>query len=141
MGFPLDLPEAVTYTGTIASQYRLEVAKLRGISQFRSMIQIQAPIAKGFSGSPVVDQTTGQVIGVVDIKIGSINNKLVEIVKQLQSGPGQNMRVNAGGVDVNEAMINLISVLDAYLSAGSGAAVSVSEIYTFAEKTIAEKVQ
>ena len=139
MGFPLDLPNAVTYTGTVASQYDLAAGTYNGISIQKKMIQVQAPIAKGFSGSPLLDYQTGQVIGIIEIKIGSINNELEQIAQKIKATHA--VGISLSGINTNETFLQLIGVLDAYLSAGSGAAVSVNHIYAFAQEKTAEKPQ
>lgn len=138
MGFPLDLPNAVTYTGTIASHYQLQAGTMNGKSINKSMIQVQAPIAKGFSGSALVDYQTNEVIGIVEIKIGGINDNLQQIALQIQQGQKYGY-VKTMGVDTNASLLQLIGVLDAYLSAGSGSAVSVEHIYAFAQEKLAGK--
>jgi S1-C subfamily serine protease len=140
MGFPLDLPNAVTYTGTIASQYPLTAGTFHGTPVTKKMIQVEAPIAKGFSGSPLLDYETNKVIGIVEIKIGGINDNLEHIGEQIKAGQG-NGSVSIMGVDTNASLLQLIGVLDAYLSAGSGSAVSVEHIYAFAQEKTAEKKQ
>jgi S1-C subfamily serine protease len=141
MGFPLDLPNAVTYTGTIASHYQLPAGDMNGKAINKSMIQVQAPIAKGFSGSALVDYKTNEVIGIVEIKIGGINENLQKIALQIQQGQQSGARVTMMGVDPNASLLELIGVLDAYLSAGSGSAVSVEHIYAFAQEKSAGKKQ
>ncbi len=141
MGFPLDLPNAVTYTGTIASHYQLPAGTLNGKVFSKSMIQVQAPIAKGFSGSALVDYKTSEVIGIVEIKIGGINENLQNVAQQIQRGQQSGSSVSIMGVDPNASLLQLIGVLDAYLSAGSGSAVSVEHIYAFAQGRSAEKTR
>lgn len=132
MGFPLpgDLPNVVTYTGTIASEYPLQVGSFRGTPLIRDMIQVQAPIAKGFSGGPLLDCATDGVIGVIDIKIGSINEQLARVAQQIQSAR-KSGSVLLMGINPNDTLLELINVLDRYLSAGSGAAVSIQHISGF----------
>lgn len=138
MGFPLDLPNAVTYTGTIASHYHLPAGRVGDKDLTKSMIQVEAPIAKGFSGSALLDYKTNEVIGIVEIKIGGINDNLQKIENQIeQNKPHGSMTML--GVDPNAALLQLIQVLDAYLSAGSGSAVSVEHIYAFAQEKSTEK--
>jgi S1-C subfamily serine protease len=138
MGFPLDLPEAVTYTGTVASEYDLEAGILKNQHISKRMIQVEAPIAKGFSGSALLDYETGEVIGVIEIKIGGINEQLEPVGKQIAQAGGTG-GVFLSGVDTNKALLNLIAVLDQYLSAGSGSAVSVQHISDFVQAQVTGK--
>ena len=138
MGFPLDLPQAVTYTGTIASQYPLKAGTYRDNDVFRNMIQVQAPIARGFSGGQLVDFKTNKVIGVIDIKIGGINDRLTEIGLGIRNAGGRG-GVTISGIDTNEVLLNLIGVLDQFLSVGSGSAVSIEHISEFVKAQSAEK--
>jgi hypothetical protein len=103
------------------------------------MIQVQAPIAKGLSGSALVDYKTNEVIGIVEIKIGSINSALVDVADQVKAGKKQGMVLKTVGVDTNDALLQVIGVLDAYLSAGSGSAVSVEHVYASAQETLSQK--
>lgn len=139
MGFPLDLPNAVTYTGTIASQYPLQAGTLSGVPIYKKMIQVEAPIAKGFSGSALLNYKTGEVIGIVEIKIGGINDNLEQVARKIQAGQAYGS-VTTMGVDTNASLLQLIGVLDAYLSAGSGSAVSVVHINAFVQEKMAGKM-
>lgn len=140
MGFPLssDLPNAVTYTGTVASQYTQSLFNVGRIAVEKKMIQVQAPIAKGFSGSPLLNYETGKVIGVIDIKIGGINDQL-EIAKARITENRKHILSITGGIDQGATFINLIDTLDRYLSAGSGSAVSIHHIYAFAQDTMLDR--
>jgi hypothetical protein len=66
-------------------------------------------------------------VGIVTNKLGGITSKLGVIRDNLTAGQRQG-RVLTLGVDVNEAMIELVNTLDAFLSAGAGWAVSIDYI-------------
>lgn len=141
MGFPLDLPNAVTYTGTIASQYQLPAGSRNGRTISKNMIQVQAPIAKGFSGSALVDYENNEVIGIVEIKIGGINDALQKVAQTIQTSQRTGSSVQILGVDSNGSLLQVIGVLDAYLSAGSGSAVSIEHIFDAAKGELARNKQ
>jgi S1-C subfamily serine protease len=127
MGFPLDLPSAVTYRGTVSAKFSKEVGILNGKPVSANLIQVQAPIAKGFSGSPLLDYGSDKVVGVVTLKLGGINPGLQQIAEQIVEGRKIAM-VRLAGVDPNAALFQLITVLDLYLSAGAGFATSTDPI-------------
>lgn len=135
-GFPLHLPKAVTYRGTVASTYSSQVGTFNGKPTYSNQIQIQAPIAKGFSGCPLLDNRTGKVIGVVVTKLGGITQGLRGVAQDIQTGQRSGGSVSIMGVDTNASILQLIAVLDVYLSAGSGFAVSVEYISTFVKEQV-----
>jgi S1-C subfamily serine protease len=137
-GFPLDLPKAVTYRGTVASTFPRPVGTFNGRQVLSNQIQVQAPRAKGFSGCPLLDYGTDKVIGVVVTKLGGITQGLQSIGQTIVEGK-KNGRVTMLGVDPNDSMLQLIGVMDAYLSAGSGFAVSVEYIAAFVKEQATEK--
>jgi S1-C subfamily serine protease len=142
MGFPLDLPNAVTYTGVVASHYPLQAAiHSNGQVVNKQMIQVEAPIAKGFSGSALVDYDTNEVVGIIEIKIGGINDNLQHVAQQIQEAQASGVQMTMMGIDPNASLLNVIGVLDAYLSAGSGSAVSVEHIYGAVQAELARKIQ
>jgi len=124
MGFPLDVPSAVTYRGPVSALFPISIGTLNGRAINSSTIHVQMPIAKGFSGSPLLRISDDTVVGVITNKLGGINPNLNQVRSSIIEGQKQGSVVMLG-VDPNKAMLELINVLDAYLSAGAGWAVSI----------------
>ena len=68
------------------------------------------------------------MIGVVVTKLGGITQGLQSVAQDIQTGQRSGGSVRLMGVDQNNSILQLIAVMDAYLSAGSGFAVSVEYI-------------
>lgn len=127
MGFPFAAPAPVTYRGTVSSKFPILVGFLKRLPISSDSIQIQAPVARGFSGAPLVTFNGDKVVAVVTNRLGGISPKLDEIRKRIQQGKSSG-KVTIMGVDPNESILELVNVLDLYLSAGTGWAISVDHI-------------
>lgn len=133
MGFPFGVPAATTYHGTVSAKFALLSGSLRGNKIFSDIILIQAPIARGFSGAPLLSQKSKKVIGVVTNRVGGIGPKLEEVrenIDKSKRGPVI-ATVMISGIDPNESIKELINVLDRFLSAGVGWAVSIDHVRDF----------
>jgi len=126
-GFPFDVPTAVTYRGNVSAQFRIAAGTLSGTPVQNSTIHVQMPVAKGFSGSPLLRMSDDSVVGVVTNKLGGINQKLDEVRQSINATKGQG-QVTIMGVDPNAATLEVINVLDNFLSAGAGWAISIEYI-------------
>lgn len=130
MGFPFDAPGAVTYRGTVSAKFPMRSIEILPLhkSLASESIQIQAPVARGFSRSPLLTFKGDTVVGVVTSKLGGITPKLDEIRNGIQSSQATGSQVKFLGVDAPSSIKELIDVLDSFLSAGAGAAVSIDYI-------------
>jgi len=133
MRFPLDVPTAVTYRGNVSALFPIGVGTLNGTPVQNSTIHVQMPVAKGFSGSPLLRMSDNSVVGVVTNKLGGINQKLDEVRQTIRSRQGTGQVVILG-VDQSATTLEVINVLDSYLSAGAGWAVSIDYIKPLIEK-------
>ena len=132
MGFPFDIPAAVTYRGNVSAQFPINVGVLDGRPIQSSTIHVQAPVAKGFSGSPLLRMSDDIVVGVITNKLGGISLELDEIRQSIRRTQSQG-RVLIGGVNPNATSLELINVLDNFLSAGTGWAVSIEHVRSLLE--------
>jgi S1-C subfamily serine protease len=133
MGFPFDVPTAVTYRGNVSAEFPIPAGMLNGTPVQNSTIHVQIPVAKGFSGSPLLRMSDNSVVGVITNKLGGINQKLDEVRQSIQATQGQG-RVTIMGVDPNATSLEVINVLDNFLSAGAGWAVSIDYVKPQLEK-------
>lgn len=124
MGFPFDVPTAVAYRGNVSARFPMPAGTLNGRAVQNLTIHVQIPIAKGFSGGPLLRMSDDTVVGVVTNKLGGINQKLGEVRQSIVASQSQG-NVTIFGVDPNATSLELINVLDAFLSAGAGWAVSI----------------
>lgn len=127
MGFPFDTPAIVTYRGNVSARFPIPVGTLNGNPVQSDTIHVQAPVAKGFSGAALLRMSDDTVIGVITNKLGGITPQLDEVRRTIQSTESQG-RILMMGVDPNRTSLELINVLDTYLSAGAGWAVSINYI-------------
>lgn len=132
-GFPFDVPTAVTYRGNVSAQFPIPVGTLDGKQVQSSTIHVQMPVARGFSGSPLLRMSDNSVVGVITNKLGGISPKLDEVRQSIRATQGQG-QVRVMGIDPNATSLELINVLDNYLSAGAGWAVSIDYIKPLLEK-------
>jgi S1-C subfamily serine protease len=127
IGFPFDVPTSVSYRGNVSSQFHISVGSLKGRAIQSSTIHVQAPIAKGFSGAPLLLMSDDTVVGVITNKLGGISKKLDEVRQSIQQTQNRG-GVRIMGIDPNATSLELINVLDSFLSAGAGWAVSIDYV-------------
>lgn len=127
MGFPLDIPKLVSYRGTVSSQFSIALRSPTGKTVSTSTIHVQIPVAKGFSGSPLLRMSGDAVLGVITNKLGGISPGL-DAVRQKVIGSRGRGGVQIMGLNPNETFLELINTLDAFLSAGAGWAASIDYI-------------
>jgi S1-C subfamily serine protease len=133
MGFPFDVPVTVSYRGNVSARFPITVGTLKGTPVQSSTIHVQIPVAKGFSGSPLLRMSDDTVLGVITNKLGGINQRLDDVRQSILEGQKVG-RASILGVDPNATSLELINVLDNFLSAGAGWAVSIDHVKPFLEK-------
>ena len=134
MGFPFDAPAAVTYEGIVSAKFSLVAGTLEGVPISTDIILIQSPVARGFSGAPLLSLTNDKVVGVVTTRMGGIGPKLSETREKILQGQKSGGAVLIEGVDPNESILQVVNVLDQFLSAGTGWAVSIDHVRDFLAK-------
>jgi S1-C subfamily serine protease len=133
IGFPFDVPVAVSYRGNVSAQFPMPAGTLRGKPVQNSTIHVQMPVAKGFSGSPLLRMSDDLVVGVITNKLGGINPELNAVRQNIGASPNRG-GVSISGVNPNDTFFKLINVLDNFLSAGAGWAVSTEYAKPLIEK-------
>ncbi len=127
MGFPFDAPDVVAYRGMISAKFPFQTGALKGKAIVTDTLHVEAPIARGFSGAPLLRQSDDTVVGVVTNRLGGISPALNAVAEQIVKGRSIGT-VQIAGVNPNESILETIRVLDLYLSAGAGWAASVAHI-------------
>lgn len=84
-------------------------------------VLFQAPIRKGFSGSPIFDNR-GMVVGIVDTLVFGVSASLDQLGKQYSTGSAD-MVMN--GISLNGSFVNLIGNLETNLISGLGSGVAI----------------
>jgi S1-C subfamily serine protease len=111
---------ALLLEGTVSS--RADQPTFLGPKPVRTMI-FQAPIRKGFSGSPIFSKQ-GHVIGIVDTLVFGISPALDELrTKWIASRT--RFDTTFGGVDVAGSFLELMNNLDQNLISGLGSGVDI----------------
>ena len=83
MGFPFDAPDVVAYKGMISAKFSLQTGALKGKAIVTDTLHIEAPIARGFSGAPLLRPSDDTVVGVVTNRLGGISPALNEVAEQI----------------------------------------------------------
>lgn len=116
MGYPLARDEKYFGAGHVA-------CLMSKPSHFNWMIKVKAivldaSINKGNSGGPLVDRTSGKVVGIVTIRVGGISEKLKETRDRLETESSK-------WGTVESALQELIEHADRYTNIGIGEAISI----------------
>jgi len=91
-------------------------------------IYFQGPAVKGISGGPIISRDTGRVIGIQSQKLAGIGSGLFAIRNRLIPAPGTTSGgVVTKGVNLTDATIDLINLLDRHLANGLGAATGIND--------------
>jgi hypothetical protein len=126
-----DLSFIITWSGVEEMLFsaRVSLKSAMKIPEFGPLaintIVVQAPIKKGFSGAPVFNNATGNVVGFIDTKAG-LSKKLVEIRKEFKKQTAANVTIK--GVEIGDANIALIDFMEEEFIGGLGTAVDASYI-------------
>ena len=83
-------------------------------------VYFQGVSVKGISGSPVISDDTGKVIGVVSTKLTGIGKDLQQLAQDIQHGKGQGVSIS--GFTPGQETLKVIRVLDLQLANGLGMA-------------------
>lgn len=118
---PLLVTETVSAIGMMPSVrqfvYRRSLVPVKGLI-------LEGPVNRGLSGAPVISNATGQVVGIAVERFGGVSDKLKKVRQQIMASRGSG-GVLIQGVNPNVSILQLINVLDNFLSNGMGAAMSI----------------
>lgn len=117
LGFPFGNPSLTASRAMIAAH--LEMV-LEGAKKPTKMIKIDAAVNKGNSGGPLIDVSSGVVVGIINAREGALSEQL-----RFASSTRNTADMCNGGVCVIATIRETISELDKYLHVGMGYAVSV----------------
>jgi S1-C subfamily serine protease len=93
MGFPFNAPDVVAYKGMISARFSLQTGALKGKAIVTDTLHIEAPIARGFSGAPLLRPSDDTVVGVVTNRLGGISPVLNEVAEQIVKGRSAQFRL------------------------------------------------
>jgi len=127
-GFPLGLTSPTLIKGTVATagQDTIQIQPNKLALQIKYIV-FQGPNNKGMSGGPVIDNKTGNVVGIVSNRIAGIGEPLAKTREQINATRGSGF-VQIMGVDPNANILALIDVLDQYLMTGMGVALAIDPV-------------
>ncbi len=119
VGFPYGVTSPYCISGSVASHISPEIGGL-----VVPMIVYQGVAVHGLSGSPIFDNASGTVIGVVTMNQVGITPQLNRIRTALQDNEtgknGAHITTSFGGISFQSTMFDLINVLDQGLANGIG---------------------
>lgn len=92
------------------------------------LIYFQGPSVKGLSGSPIISNNTGRVIGILTSKLTGITEGLA-VTRQQIAPPGQPVKggIDIGPIDIAKTTAGLIDTLDTQLANGLGAGTGIED--------------
>jgi len=115
-GYPLDAFTQTFHKGMISAIL---------LSQNnRKLFQIDASINKGNSGGPLLD-SEGKVIGVINRRMGSIGERLKQIIKNKNK---THSYFTGAEIDIIDTFDEIIKKLDSTINVGIGYAISIDSI-------------
>jgi len=107
------------------------------------IIFLQGPSVEGISGAPVISEETGEVVGIVTLKLTGITPALRQQKRNVEAFRASGSSVSFGGVNVVDTISGLIDTLETQLANGLGAATGAkdaAEKLTEAQKKAAADV-
>lgn len=132
LGYPLEHNNLVVHRGMISSLYKSGSSKTE-------MIQIDASVNQSNSGGPLIDPSTGDVIGIISRKatgLSKIFEELNEVFdKNIKAMEGAKSMISLGGLDPVEAltagqnqMKTLCKEIQRSANVGIGYAISINHL-------------
>lgn len=91
------------------------------------IIFLQGPSVEGISGSPLISEETGEVVGIVTLKLTGITAALREQKRAADAFEKQGSAIFMGRMNVSETISGLIDVLEKQLANGLGAATGAKD--------------
>jgi len=114
LGFPFGFKNVCATSGMVSAKHRSPCPFNNLINL--DMLRIDGSVNKGNSGGPLIDIKTSSVVGIVSLRIGSIE-KEIEQLKFRDSFPRE--------------LLEILELINKYLNVGIGEAISIS--YAFNE--------
>jgi S1-C subfamily serine protease len=105
-----------------------------GGPKLTNIMIFQAPARKGFSGSPLFNNATGHVVGIVNTRLVGISNALDEARETLKTAQQGPYRQVTFGTDYGATILGLIDVFDDNLISGMGSAVAIDYAKAISER-------
>lgn len=127
MGFPMGDPILTSSKAMIAAKARKKL--LEGSDVLTDMFKLDAAINNGNSGGPVIHITSGNVIGIVSMKVGALSQKL-QIFKKKKP----RARIEISDDDPIELLQETLKDMERNLQLGLGYGISVSHLKALLEK-------
>ena len=128
MGFPMDDPILTSSKAMIAATARIKLLKESDV--LTDMFKLDAAVNNGNSGGPIIHIASGNVIGVVSLKVGALSQKL-QIFKKKK--PRASIEIS--GDDPIELLKETLQDMERNLHLGLGYGISVSHLKAFLEKS------
>lgn len=97
-----------------------------------NVVYFQGPSIKGISGSPIISRETGDVVGVVSVRLTGIGPSLEELKDETAKGLGSGVSIS--GLSPGPVIHQILSVFDDQLANGLGAAVAIDPAKNAAEQ-------
>lgn len=128
IGYSLGVPVPLLVRVSVSAKYAIiRPFKLNSSQLLSDALIFQGPANPGFSGGPAISDRTGEVVGIVTERLVGLGPELAKAKEQIEATRGRG-GVLILGVDPNETTLALINVLDAFLSNGMGAALSIDHV-------------
>jgi len=129
MGFPMGDRILTSSKAMIAATARMKLLKDSDV--LTDMFKLDAAVNNGNSGGPVIHIASGNVIGVVSLKVGALSQKLQIFKKKKPRGA----RIEISDDDPIELLKETIKDMERNLQLGLGYGISVSHLKALLEKS------
>jgi S1-C subfamily serine protease len=127
LGFALGATTPYCISGSIAAHESPQIGGL-----IVPMLAYQGVSVHGLSGSPIFDNTTKTVIGIVTLNLAGITPQLGHIRENIQANENGSQGVinemTVGGIPIGPTFLDLINVIDRGLANGLGAGVGIDPL-------------
>ena len=125
VGYAFDPPTLVNISARVSG--RNVIRNPVGIPGDVNAIIFQAPINRGLSGSPLISNRSGKVVGIVSTRLAGVPIGLLNFRDRLKINADEN-GVQDPQSETDKALVEVISVLDNSLVSGMGAAVAIDYV-------------
>jgi S1-C subfamily serine protease len=119
-GFPLGDPVLTVSRAMIAAKISRAVT---GNPPPTGLIKLDASVNKGNSGGPVIRISTGKVIGVTSLKVGSVQDRLQKLLQEKHTA-----ETTGDGNDPIELIKAIVADMETNLQLGLGYAIATEHL-------------